>query len=355
MWWLAKGLAINLPAAWTGPSGHVLSQPWIPADVLASFDRLIAVLDSAAPPGLATTRNQFKAMGQFQGGTTKFMAMSESERLAVALDNILNLRVELLVAAQLQQAEALVRIRSDTPDFDCQMGKTDFGVEATSRARPEVSEALHAELERHLEAGLDVHVALERTGELLFAEDPAVVAAAGDRVVAEISSAAGASAGQALTSGNVPIPELGLVARWTTGTGIGMAGTRVHYDAALMFTNEQWTHHWNMAALQVRDTVEKKGQKIYSAPSIVVVDVSRLGETSRLLSDEGIAAFQAVLDGCDLGNLHGALLVRSVLTAENLWPICSRLDTSAAVANSVALGTAAVLLGEGARSLIATG
>jgi len=205
--------------------------------------------------------------------------MSESERLAVAMDNILNLRVELLVAAQLQQTGAL----------------------------------------------------------------------------AEIYDAVAASAGQPSTSGNVAIPELGLIARWTTGTEIGMAGTRVHYDAALMFTKEQWTHHWNMAALQVKNTIENKGQNTYSVPSIVVVDVSRLGETSRLFNDEGITGFQAVLDGCNLGNLYGALLVRSVLTAENLWPVCSRLDASAASATSVALATAAVLLGKDTESLVAIG
>jgi hypothetical protein len=337
---------MTLPKAWTGQTGHVLSQPWVPAEVLASFERLIAGLEATSPLGLATTRNNFKAMGQFESGARKFMALSESQRIAVAMDNILNLRVELLVAAQLQRAGLLAKIRSDTPDFDCRVGRSEFGVEVTSRARPEVAEALHEAMERGLEVGPDIHVALERTGELLFAEDPTVVAAAGDRVVAEINAAV--SHTQPFATGDVAIPELRLNARWTTGTGIGMAGTKVHYDGATMFSAEQWAHHWKMASLQVRDTIERKGQKTYSAPSIVIVDVSRLGETSRLLSDEGAAAFQAVLDGCDLGNLNGALLIRSVLTAECVTPICSRLDPS------VALAAASVILGEHVKPLLGT-
>jgi hypothetical protein len=53
----------------------------------------------------------------------------------------LHLRFELVVAAQLQRAGALSRIRSDTPDFDCQWGEHQFGVEVTTRARDEVGAA----------------------------------------------------------------------------------------------------------------------------------------------------------------------------------------------------------------------
>ncbi len=70
-----------------------------------------------------------------------------------------------------------------------------------------------------------------------------------------------------------------------------------------------------MVALQVQDTIKKKGGKPYSLPSIAVVDVSRLGETSRLLGREGISKYQGVIDNCDLGNLRGVLLVRATLTS----------------------------------------
>jgi hypothetical protein len=95
----------------------------------------------------------------------------------------------------------------------------------------------------------------------------------------------------------------------------------VSYESILTFTAEEWDYHWTMAALQVKDTIEKKGRKTYDLPSVLVVDVSRLGETSRLLSPEGLTKFQEVLDNCDLGNLRGALLVRTTLTSQVIEPL----------------------------------
>jgi len=48
-----------------------------------------------------------------------------------------------------------------------------------------------------------------------------------------------------------------------------------------MLTRDQWDHHWKMAALQTKDTVEKKGRKAYALPSILVLDISRLGTRAR--------------------------------------------------------------------------
>jgi hypothetical protein len=37
-------------------------------------------------------------------------------------------------------------------------------------------------------------------------------------------------------------------------------------------TDEQREYHWKMAALQIKDPIEKKGLKTYGLPSIVVLD-----------------------------------------------------------------------------------
>jgi hypothetical protein len=103
-----------------------------------------------------------------------------------------------------------------------------------------------------------------------------------------------------------------------------------------------------MVALQVQDTIKKKGAKPYSLPSIAVVDVSRLGETSRLLSPEGISKYQDVIDNCDLGNLRGVLVVRTKLTSRVIEPVCWRLD------ESVCLTAGAVILGEHGAPLAST-
>jgi hypothetical protein len=171
----------------------------------------------------------------------------------------------------------------------------------------------------------DVHVTLTRTGKLLFSEPPERIAKISDRVIAQINEAIVAAGDRALTHGNIPIPEFGLNAAWTAGAGIGFPGVRVAYQSTLTFTEEEWEHHWKMAAWQVKDTVEDKGRKNYDTPSIAVMDISRLGETSRLLGTDGIARYQQILEACNLGNLRGALLVRTTLTSRAIEPLCARI------------------------------
>jgi hypothetical protein len=113
---------------------------------------------------------------------------------------------------------------------------------------------------------------------------------------------------------------------------------RVTYEP--LQTAEQWSYHWKLAALQIKDTVEEKGRKAYALASILVLDVSRLGYAGQMLTEEGIAEFQKVLDGCELGNLGGVLVVRSQLTAEILEAVCWRGNASF----PVALAVGAVLL-----------
>ena len=178
----------------------------------------------------------------------------------------------------------------------------------------------------------DVHVTLTRTGRLLFSEAPELISETSDRVIAQIIEAIAAAGNKTLGHGNVPIPEFGLNAAWTAGAGIGFPGARVAYQSALTFTEEEWEHHWKMAAWQVKDTVEGKGKKKYESPSIAVVDISRLGKTSRLLDADGIARYQQTLDDCNLGNLRGALLVRTTLTSRAIEPLCTRVEDSVQLA-----------------------
>src|SRR5208282_1579082 len=67
--------------------------------------------------------------------------------------------------------------------------------------------------------------------------------------------------GNRLSHGNIRILELGLNASWTAGAGIGFPGVQVGYQSPVTFTEEEWEHHWKMAAWQVKDTVEGKGQR----------------------------------------------------------------------------------------------
>jgi hypothetical protein len=83
-----------------------------------------------------------------------------------------------------------------------------------------------------------------------------------------------------------------------------------------------------MAAMQTKDPIENKGRKTYALPSIVVLDVSRLGSVGREPAEASwTGKFQDQLATCQLGNLDGALVVRSELDSEILEPLCWRVSS----------------------------
>jgi len=321
---------MNVPAAWTGPNGQLLHEPWVPPFFRDGLSALITELEAAAPAGLADRRTAFRRQGQ----TTATRKLSSLQRQEMGMEQLLDQRAELLVGVKLLRAGVLDRISEETPDFECRWQRTEFGVEVTTRARPEVGSAMHDLLEKGLQDGLDVGVTLTRTGALLFSESPDKTARIADQVITSIKELVAAAAGQPV-SGSIPIPELGLTAMVHDGGSVPGPDMRVTYEPLL--TDDLWDYHWKMAALQLKDTVEEKGRKTYAPPSILVVDVSRLGYAGQMLAEAGIAEFQEVLDGCELGNLSGVLVVRSQLTSEILEAVCWRGDSSLPVA--LAVGT----------------
>ncbi len=103
---------------------------------------------------------------------------------------------------------------------------------------------------------------------------------------------------------------------------------RVTYEPLL--TDDLWDYHWKMAALQIKDTVEKKGRKTYALPSILVLDVSRLGYAGQMLTEPGIAKFQEQLDSCEFGNLGGVLVVRATELGDPGRPVLAGLQLARA-------------------------
>ncbi len=112
------------------------------------------------------------------------------------MDQLLDLRAELLVGVKLLRAGVLDRISKETPDFECRWQQTDFGVEVTTRARPEVGSAMHDLLEKGLQGGPDVGVTLARTGALLFSESPEKTAGIAGQVITSIKDLVAAAACQ---------------------------------------------------------------------------------------------------------------------------------------------------------------
>ena len=318
---------MDVLAEWTGTSRHVLNEPWVPPFIRAGFSDLIMELEEAAADGLDIKRTEFRRTGRVERGTRQFLELSVQQRLAQGFHQLLNERFRLLVGAQLLRAGVLTRMRKDTPDFDCQWEGSEFGVDVTTRALQEVGAALGEALERGLWDGPDVNITLMRSGELLFSSKPAVIAGISDRLIALISERITDAPG-APRYGSVPVPELGITAVWDPDTDIGIPGARVTYESVLRFTDDEWDYHWAMAALQIQDAIVKRGRKAHALPTILVVDVSRLGETGRLLSVDRIRKLQDVLDDCDLGGLRGALVVRSASPSRLIEPLCWRGDES---------------------------
>jgi hypothetical protein len=318
---------VDVLAEWTGTSRHVLHEPWVSPFFRDGFSDLIMELEAAAPDGLSSKRTEFRRTGRVDKGTRQFLEMSQQQRLAQGFHQLLNERFRLLVGAQLVRAGVLARMRKDTPDFDCQWGGSEFGVDVTTRALQEVGAALGEALDRGLWDGPDVNITLMRSGDLLFSSKPAVIAGISDHLIAVISERIGAASDEP-QYGSISVPELGITAVWDTGTGPGVPGARVTYESLLGFTDEEWDYHWAMAARQIKDAIVKRGRKSYALPTIVVVDVSRLGETGRLLSVDRVRKLQDVLDACDLGGLRGALVVRSTLASRIIEPLCWRGDES---------------------------
>ena len=208
---------------------------------------LIAELEAAAPPGLAGTRTAFRQQGQ----AANVKALSSAQRR--------------MVAVKLLRAGVLTRISKQTPDFECSRQGNEFGIEVTTRPQSEAGSAPHDLLEEGLSDGPDVGIVLIRSGKLLSSEDPATMAAIAARVVTALKERVAAVAGQPVT-GSIPIPELGL-----TGGPLCRPGMRVTYQLPL--ADDQSEYHWKMAARQIKE----KGRKTYGPPSVVVLDVSRLG------------------------------------------------------------------------------
>lgn len=324
----------DVPEEWTGPSGHLLHEPWVPPAIRDGLAALISELEAARPPGLGDRRTAFRRQGQVAGGTAKAKALSPAQRQETGMAQLLDQRAELLVGVRLVRAGVLVRIGRETPDFECEWRGTEFGVEVTTRARPETVAAMHDLLEKGLWSGPDVGVTLRRSGKLLFSESPAKTAAIADRVIASINEHVTAAAGQPVT-GSIPIPELGLTAMLHPPLPLAGPGIRVTYEWLL--TPEEWEHHWSMAALQIKDPIENKGRKTYKLPSIVVLDVSRLGYAGQMPAGPWTGKFQDVLDACKMGNLGGALVVRSQLTTEHLEALSWQGDASLSLAAGAVL------------------
>jgi len=139
---------VDVPKQWTGQRGLLLHEPWVPPGIRDGLVALISELEAARPPGLGDRRTAFRQQGQPAGGSVKARVLSPVQRHEMGMVQLLDQRAELLVGVRLVRAGVLVRMGRETPDFECQWRGAGFGVEVTTRARPEAGAAVHELLEK---------------------------------------------------------------------------------------------------------------------------------------------------------------------------------------------------------------
>ena len=226
---------MDVPVAWTGASGHLLHERWIPPWIRDGLAALISELEAAAPPGLNRTRTAFRQPPD--------KGLPPTRRRDIAIRQLLARRFELLVAVRLVRAGVLTKISSGTPDFECSWQGTEFGIEATTRTRPEVGSYMRDLLEDGLFSEPDVEVILARSEDRLLFADPDMTAAVAGRVVTAIKERAAAAAGQPVT-GTIPVPELGFTAVLHDAGPVCVPGRRVTCEPPRLTSSGITTGRW---------------------------------------------------------------------------------------------------------------
>lgn len=286
--------SVTISPEWIG-TGHLLSQPWIPAEFVANTAALTARLDQrAASPHslgrLASKRRDFRAYGQLPDADAAF-------------DQLWRLRSELVVADRLLDAGVEVTIGRETPDPECSWTDWTFGVEITTRHPAEIEYTLRSRLSELGQSGAGCIVYLRRTEPLIFTMPPGAMHSAVERVV------------QAVIAGDqavVALPEAGFTARIVQGAGIL---PQAHVATEDMPFPGHSTSYWSTLARQIITSVQEKASKTYTIPSVLALDISRLGWCGKWPIDVSwTKAFDDVLDkDCTWGPLTGVVLFRSWL------------------------------------------
>jgi hypothetical protein len=222
-------------------AGHPLADPQLLPAFVDSYEHIVAPLVKAAPRKLATRRKAFRA--------------------ASTLDDLLEQRAELLIAALLLDAGLLDAFGDPHPDLVCCSGA--LGLEVGTRWKDDVR-LLHDRLEDRLTRdGHDITVHLE------FSEKPLAIGEQGlSRIVERVAVAAWSLdeaqsmrfEGAALRVDLTPATP-GEGARVVWATGFELDG------------------HMAEAQREIANILQRKEHQARSMDTILLIDISRVGQS----------------------------------------------------------------------------
>jgi hypothetical protein len=219
---------------------HPLADLDLPDDVLGSLDEILGLVEQAQPARIARKRQAFRGMTQ--------------------LRELLEQRAELLAASLLVRSGVPFEFAADHPDLVIDGGRC--GIEVTTR-RLDDRRALHGLLELALQ-GLDLQAVLTFDGRPLKVGEATV-----DRIVGQVVD--GVREGQT----SFRFEDIGL----TVGVvhDVGYPDGQVVVSGAAV-TGSQLTEHMAQVEREVGNAVVRKRRQASAMPTVLLVDISRLGE-----------------------------------------------------------------------------
>lgn len=265
-------------AAWTS---NIEEHPFNPDRIAGwkgigeSLELILDDLERWAPKGLDSRRSMFRSQWK-------------------NFDALLNLRSELAIAASMARNHVNFEFMRDSPDFLCSTSDGLLGVEVTTRQRNDIVR-LHDALEARLIDSQGLHIVLHRIGNEFKFDQTRL-----NEIVDGVALAAGTGENQ-----TVPLLWAGITASIWQDTHSG-TGAQVVWDGGIDLDK-----HWLGVAKELTSSVWEKGSKNYPVPTIAVIDITRLGETSHWPADEIPKNLTGQITIDNAGSLEGVILVQS--------------------------------------------
>lgn len=252
-----------------------------------ALDELLAFLEEVAPIGLPLRRREFSTVRD-------------------DLSGLVNLRTELVIAAALARCGTTFEFRKDSPDLELSSGQ--FGYEVTCRIRNDILR-IHGQLEDVLFHFPDLTAEIVPDGRFKFAPEHV------EGIVVAVEKVAQARRGVTLD-----FPQAGIKIHLHHDAS-GRPGARVTWRDVGLDPEDAGYLAAGLRELVTR--IEEKGAKTYAVPTLLVIDITRLGTFARLAAAPIQKALAESRQVVTPNGMLGVAVVRAGYLASNalevLW------------------------------------